>query len=108
MLPKATTMKRLCDYEAAISNMDFSSLLGINKLEYENLIHSPLYYYKNEKGIVTEFFMYISPLNHDNILKKVRRNEYNIAVFDPSQVFELNRKQFILSKKVFEHLTNVM
>lgn len=100
-------MKRLCDYKAALSNIDLSSLLGISRLEYEHLIHSPLYYYKNEEGIVTEFFMYISPLNCENILNKIRKNKYNIAVFKPSEIFKLNRQQFSLSNNKAEQFTGV-
>jgi hypothetical protein len=101
-------MKRLCDYKAALSNIDLSSLLGISQLEYEHLIHSPLYHYKNEDGAVTEFFMYISPLNCDNLLHKIRKNNCNIAVFKPSDIFKLNRQQFSLSDKEAEQSIGAM
>lgn len=90
-------MKNLCDYQAGFSDIDLSSLLGLNALEYEHLIHSPLYHYKNEKGAIIEFFMYISPFNNESILKKVRRNKYNVATFSPTEVFELSRQQFLIS-----------
>jgi hypothetical protein len=90
-------MKRLCDYEARLPDIDLSSLLGISKMEYEHLIHSPLYHYKNENGVITEFFMFISPLNCNKILRKLTTNQGTIVVFKPSEIFEAARLQFSLS-----------
>lgn len=101
-------MNRLCDYKAALSNIDLSSLLGISKQEYEFLIHSPLYQYRNGEGLVTEFFIHISPLNCDAILKKVKKNDCNIAAFKPSEIFKLNRQQFLLNYEKMEQFARVM
>jgi hypothetical protein len=95
-------MKKLCDYQAKFSDIDLSPLLAISKPEYENLIHSPLYHYKNENGDITEFFMHISPFNNDRILNKIRKNQYNMVVFDPSEIFELTRQQFLISNNKSE------
>lgn len=90
-------MKQLCDYQAKFAEIDLSPLLGISQPEYEHLVHGPLYNYKNEQGDIVEFFMHVSPYNHGNILNKIKRNQHNMVVFQPSEIFELNRQQFLVS-----------
>jgi hypothetical protein len=100
-------MKNLCDYQAGFSDIDLSPLLGISKLDYEHLIHSPLYHYKNEHGAIIEFFMYISPFNNENLLRKIKRNNYNVATFIPSEVFELSRQQLQISNLCNKEFTGL-
>jgi hypothetical protein len=100
-------MKKLADYLVSFQDIDLSPLLGISKSEYMHLLHGPLYQYKDEKGEIKEFFMYLLPLNNPHLLDKIKTRTGTLVIFQPDAIFELSRRQFSVDKNRVRHTESV-
>lgn len=84
---------RLSSYISQLKEVNLCELLGISQQEFDMLNRSPLYHYKDADGTITEFFIYVDPLNSSKILRKIKRLKNNFIVFKPKEIFELEKKE---------------
>jgi hypothetical protein len=68
------------------SDKHFARLLNLTIKEFQDLKHAPLIEEKNNLGAIIGYFMYISPLNNPEILRKIILTKSNFVWFSVKQV----------------------
>jgi hypothetical protein len=64
-----------------------ATLLNLSLKEYEELKHYPLYpFWDKASGKVLEYYIYIKPSNHPDLLKKLKVDSSNFIRFKPEFV----------------------